>query len=157
PVDERPARPAGCGAHPHRDQPLAAGPARAQREAGMSPRVSTLLRVPHFNPAALWIFGVIFAVLVVATTVVWLLGRLTRGRACTARPLLSRTWGVLGGALPLAPTPPRPVSRLLFAFVSFLALRESLSPVPPRRADRVVLFWAYLAIPLQYLWIGMHW
>ncbi len=29
--------------------------------------------------------------------------------------------------------------------------------IPTRRADRRVLFWAYLAIPVQYLWIGMDW
>lgn len=38
----------------------------------------------------------------------------------------------------------------LLAFVSFLALKEYLSIIPTRRADRRVLIWAYLAIPLQY-------
>lgn len=39
---------------------------------------------------------------------------------------------------------------VLLAFVSFLALKEYLSIIPTRRADRRVLIWAYLAIPLQY-------
>jgi predicted CDP-diglyceride synthetase/phosphatidate cytidylyltransferase len=26
-----------------------------------------------------------------------------------------------------------------------------------RTADHVVLFWAYLSIPLQYYWLGIHW
>jgi phosphatidate cytidylyltransferase len=29
--------------------------------------------------------------------------------------------------------------------------------IPTRRADRRVLFWAYLAIPLQYWWAGREW
>jgi phosphatidate cytidylyltransferase len=41
--------------------------------------------------------------------------------------------------------------------VSFLALKEFLSLIPTRRADRRVLFWAYLAIPLQYYWVYTEW
>jgi phosphatidate cytidylyltransferase len=45
-------------------------------------------------------------------------------------------------------------SIVFFAFVSFLALKEYLSLIPTRRADRRVLFWAYLTIPVQYWWVG---
>jgi len=48
----------------------------------------------------------------------------------------------------------RVVSLVFFAFLSFLALKEYLSMIPTRRADRRVLFWAYAAIPVQYLWAG---
>jgi phosphatidate cytidylyltransferase len=43
------------------------------------------------------------------------------------------------------------------AFVSFLAFKEFLSLIPTRRADHRVLFWAYLAIPIQYSWIAIGW
>ncbi|VAW63249.1 Phosphatidate cytidylyltransferase [hydrothermal vent metagenome] len=46
---------------------------------------------------------------------------------------------------------------VFFAFVSFLALREFMSILPTRQADRNVLFWAYLSIPLQYYWVGSGW
>ncbi len=46
---------------------------------------------------------------------------------------------------------------IFFAFVSFLALKEFLSIVPTRQADRRVVFWAYVAIPLQYFWVGEAW
>jgi phosphatidate cytidylyltransferase len=46
---------------------------------------------------------------------------------------------------------------VLFAFASFLAFKEYLSLIPTRRADRRVLFWAYLAIPVQYVWIHVGW
>ena len=123
----------------------------------MTSRLSGLLRVPLFNPAVLWIFGAIFVVLAVATAVVWLLGRLKPEKDWTELRLRIRTWWVIVGVFALALNLYRVVSLVLFAFVSFLALREYLSLVPTRRADRIVLFWAYLAIPLQYLWIGMHW
>jgi phosphatidate cytidylyltransferase len=51
----------------------------------------------------------------------------------------------------------RTISLLFFAFVSFLALKEYLSLIPTRRADRRVLFWTYLAIPIQYWWIAREW
>ncbi|MEZ6048409.1 MAG: phosphatidate cytidylyltransferase [Planctomycetaceae bacterium] len=44
-----------------------------------------------------------------------------------------------------------------FGFVSFLGMKEYFSLIPARRADRRVLFWAYLSIPLQYYWIHIEW
>ena len=57
--------------------------------------------------------------------------------------------------------PARPaVSIVFFAFLSFLALKEYLSLIPTRRADRSVLLWAYLADPAavpvgRIDWYGM--
>lgn len=46
---------------------------------------------------------------------------------------------------------------ILIAFICFLALKEFLSITPSRRADRRVLFFAYLTIPLQFYWIWIGW
>ncbi len=46
---------------------------------------------------------------------------------------------------------------ILFAFISFLALKEFLSIVPTRQADRRIIFWAYLSIPLQYYFVSIQW
>lgn len=46
---------------------------------------------------------------------------------------------------------------VLFALISFLALKEFFSIVPIRQADRHVVFWAYLAIPVQYYWVAIEW
>jgi phosphatidate cytidylyltransferase len=46
---------------------------------------------------------------------------------------------------------------VLFAFISFLALKEFFSIVPTRMADRRVIFWAYLSIPVQYYWVANEW
>ncbi len=51
----------------------------------------------------------------------------------------------------------RLISLIFFTFISFLALKEYLSLIPTRRADRRVLLWAYLAIPVQYFWIARDW
>lgn len=42
-------------------------------------------------------------------------------------------------------------------FINYLALKEFLSLIPTRRADRRVLLWAYLAIPAQFYFIYIHW
>lgn len=52
---------------------------------------------------------------------------------------------------------PITVSILFFALLSFLALKEFFSIVPTRQADRRVLLWAYLAIPVQYYWVATGW
>ncbi|MBX2848436.1 MAG: phosphatidate cytidylyltransferase [Acidiferrobacterales bacterium] len=44
-----------------------------------------------------------------------------------------------------------------FAFLSFLMLKEFLSIVPTRLTDRRAIFWAYVAIPVQYFWIYIEW
>ena len=46
---------------------------------------------------------------------------------------------------------------VFFGFLSFLILKEFLSIVPIRQADRRVVFWLYLAIPLQYYWVSSAW
>jgi phosphatidate cytidylyltransferase len=68
-----------------------------------------------------------------------------------------RTWWIMATVFMVALVLGRRVSLVFFAFLSFLALKEYLSLIPTRRADRRVLFWAYLAIPVQYYWIGIDW
>ena len=46
---------------------------------------------------------------------------------------------------------------VLFGFISFLMLKEFLSIVPTRQNDRRAIFWAYLAIPIQYYWVHIGW
>ena len=48
-------------------------------------------------------------------------------------------------------------SIIFFGFLSFLALKEFCSIVDLRQADRRVLFWAYLAIPVQYYFVFIGW
>ena len=43
------------------------------------------------------------------------------------------------------------------AFIAYLALKEYLSLTPTRRADRRVLFFAYLSITIQFVLIGFNW
>ena len=68
-----------------------------------------------------------------------------------------RTWG--GIFLFLLPVllAPSPWPYVLLGLVSFLAFKEFITLTPARRQDRWAFLWAYIAIPLQYLWAGMSW
>lgn len=99
----------------------------------------------------------ILGVLVAATLSTAILGR--------ARPTMDlgeirvriRSWWIMAGLFGLALVVERGWSLIFFAFVSYLALKEYLSLIPTRRADRRVLLWVYIAVPIQYLWIYMEW
>jgi len=109
------------------------------------------------SPVVGWALAGIFAILLAATAAVWALGRLRPAADWTELRQRVRTWWIMAAVFALAMVLSRRVSLVFFAFVSFLALKEYLSLIPTRRADRSVLLWAYLAIPLQYLWIDMRW
>jgi phosphatidate cytidylyltransferase len=99
----------------------------------------------------------IVALLLVATTTVALLSRLRPQRDWTELRLRIRTWWIMATLFAGSLLLPQTAALCFFAFVSFLALKEYLSLIHTRRVDRGVLAWIYLAVPLQYLWIGMRW
>ena len=111
----------------------------------------------HATWPVLAVLGSIFTLLLAAT--LWL--RLTGARLTqdSRRELSARiaSWWVMAGVFSAALLLSRTAFIVFFAFVSFLAFKEYLSLIPTRRADRRVLFWAYLAIPVQYWWIGIDW
>lgn len=99
----------------------------------------------------------IFGLLLLATLVAWLLGRLRPGLDLGEVRLRIRSWWLMAAVFAVAMLLSRALSLVFFALVSFLALKEYLSLIPTRRADRGVLLWAYLAIPVQYFWIVDAW
>jgi phosphatidate cytidylyltransferase len=68
-----------------------------------------------------------------------------------------RTWWWITAAVTAAVVLGSWTSILLIAALSFVAFRELNSVVPARQADRVILGLAYLAIPVQYVWVAMGW
>jgi len=108
-------------------------------------------------PSVQWTLAGLFAVLAVVTAVLWLLRRRYSGRDW--RELTDRTnsWWVLVIVFAVAILVGRVASLVFLAIMCFLALKEYFSLIPTRRVDRRVLFWAYLAIPVQFYWIGTGW
>lgn len=99
----------------------------------------------------------LFGILMLASAVLVAMRRAKPDRDFTALGQRIRTWWIIASVFTLAIALPRNYALVFFGILSFLALKEFLSLIPTRRADRRVLFWAYLAIPIQYLWIGIEW
>jgi phosphatidate cytidylyltransferase len=98
----------------------------------------------------------VFGVLAAATIVVAVLSRRSGGNApeLTAR---TRTWWWIVAPMSLALLAGPTATAILFALVSFLAIREFLSIIPVRQVDRTAILIAYLAIPLQYWFVYDDW
>jgi phosphatidate cytidylyltransferase len=104
----------------------------------------------------LYMLGVVI-LLILATAITLALKRLKPGKDFGEPLLRIRTWwliiALLFGALLLS----RGVAIVFFGLISYLAFKEFITLIPTRRADHRVLFWAYLAIPLQYFWAYIEW
>lgn len=99
----------------------------------------------------------IFVLLAFATIALIVISRRQPDRDLRELSQRTKSWWIITILFALALTIGTYGGIILFAFVSFLALKEFLSLIPTRQVDRRVLFWVYLAIPVQYLWVGMAW
>ena len=108
-------------------------------------------------PGMLGALAGVYGVLVIATLALFGLRRYQPDKDHTELVQRTRSWWVMITIFTLAMLLSRTISIVFFAILSFLALKEYLSIIPTRRADRRVLFWAYLAIPFQYLWVAQGW
>jgi phosphatidate cytidylyltransferase len=108
-------------------------------------------------PGVRLVLGGILGLLIVASGVTWAL--LRKGPADKYAELAARvkSWWVMVAIFVVAIAVDRRLSIVFFGLISFLALKEYLSLIPTRRADRRVLFWAYLSIPVQYYWVYKGW
>lgn len=104
----------------------------------------------------------VVVVLVTASTIAFVLGR--RAKTPKARNTVANlearinAWWVMVGLMVGALAVGRGAVVVLFAILSFLALRELLTLVPSRRSDHSSLFWSFfLAVPVQYTLLWTEW
>lgn len=101
--------------------------------------------------------AVIYAILTVATLINGLLVVLVKKHDWRELTLRIRSWWVIITVFALAMISPLWLGLTIFGFISFLALKEYLTLIPTRLSDHMPLLWMFIAIPLNYLWIGMDW
>ena len=106
-----------------------------------------------FNSPVHLTIGGLFAVLIAATVIVHMM---RRGQPDAHKELAARTksWWFMIAIFSVAMLTSPMVSVFFFALLSFLAFKEFVSMIPLRQADRRVLFWAYLTIPIQYYFVA---
>lgn len=114
------------------------------------------------NIALLRLFGGLIVLLVVAT----IAGRVIAWRTTDERSLQTvqnlnariNAWWVMCLIFAISVVIGPIGSVILFALISFLALREFITLVPTRPADHRALLWSFFLItPLQYLLVAVHW
>jgi phosphatidate cytidylyltransferase len=101
-----------------------------------------------------WVVGGILAILVIASIVIRVLPHQAESESYIELKRRVQSWWVMVFIFVGALVIDRRLSVIVFAFISFLALKEYVSAIPTRRVDRRALFWAYLSIPVQYYWAG---
>ncbi len=111
----------------------------------------------NLNINVLWSLGGLYAILVGASLISVFLKQTNPDKNYTELIQRIKSWWIMITLFSLAMVLSKTVSLIFFGLISFLALKEYLSIIPTRRADRRVLFWAYLAIPIQYYWISIEW
>jgi phosphatidate cytidylyltransferase len=102
-------------------------------------------------------FAGVLVLLVCASTVTAGLIRMHPERNYLELRLRIQTWWWLVLLMLAALSMPSSYAMVIFGLISFLAFKEFRSIAPTRRADHRVLLLAYLAIPVQYLWVGIAW
>jgi phosphatidate cytidylyltransferase len=110
----------------------------------------------------LYLFGGVLGVLLIASVIGMIMSR--RAKSDAGRALIAnlnartRAWWTMCAIFALSLLIGRMGTLVLFALLSFLALREYMTLVPTRRGDHRTLFWVFFIItPLQYYLIGIDW
>ena len=117
---------------------------------------AALARVVGMPPVLAWGYGAVLLALVLGSLAAFALARLKPGAEGTNLKARMSSWWVMALLLLAALLLGWQATALLFAFVSFLGLREFLSLAPARREDRLIIAFVYLTIPASYLFVILH-
>ena len=111
----------------------------------------------QLTPQIVGVLVILLAILMISSFAVRVIAGANPGKDYAEVRQRIRTWWFIIAIFAIAICISRTATICLMALISFLALKEFLSLIPTRRADRRVLLWAYLAIPVQYYWIATDW
>ena len=115
-----------------------------------------------FDKETYWLVGGVLTLLVVSSLIGWLLSLRVKDYKSKANVqnlnARTRAWWMMALIFGLAMATGDIGSIILFAFISFLALREFITLTPTRLGDHRTLFWVFFIIlPLQYYLIVIKW
>jgi len=119
------------------------------------------MMILHDRPLAITLF-LLFGVLILSSLIGWLLSRQVRSpdNRDTIANLNARVnaWWVMTAVFLLSVMVGPLGSVILFALMSFLALREYLALSPTLRADHRALLWlVFVVLPLNYVLVATRW
>jgi phosphatidate cytidylyltransferase len=100
---------------------------------------------------------VVLGVLVVASAAVAALKRARPRADFSELAARVRAWWVMAAVFFAAIAVSNRLSLVFFGFMSFWAMKEYVTLLKTRPADHHALVFTFLAIPIQYVWIGIGW
>ena len=105
------------------------------------------------------VVGLIFGILVFASILFWIMGKVRPQGDFSELKMRTKSWWAMATIFVLATIVHSVITFISLGLLSFFALRE-LSAISKniREADRKVLIWCYLSIPIQYYlaYIGQY-
>jgi phosphatidate cytidylyltransferase len=105
-----------------------------------------------------WLMGlIVLAVLAVSSVIVAVLRWRKPAANFTELSARVKGWWIMASVFFLAIAVHTRISIIFFAFLSFWALKEYITLLHTRPADHRALVWAFLAVPVQYLWVAKDW
>ncbi|MEQ1843437.1 MAG: phosphatidate cytidylyltransferase, partial [Verrucomicrobiales bacterium] len=114
------------------------------------------------DPHTQLLLSLVLGILVIATIIGAVLS--SRAKSDGARATMAnlnariRSWWVMAAIFSATVLLGPIFTTVLFALLSFLAMREFITLNRTERADHEILFWAFFVIlPLHYLLVGIHW
>ncbi|WP_426447027.1 phosphatidate cytidylyltransferase [Siccibacter colletis] len=112
----------------------------------------------NMDPALSLLLMGLFGVLAVASLIGFALSRRYKNATIANLNARIRAWWLMCTVSVIAMLIGPTGSVVLFALMSFFALRECITLMPTRRGDHEALFWCFFAIlPVQYFLVGFDW
>ncbi len=99
----------------------------------------------------------IVAVLIISTIITKIMKQKNNSSGLKEVEMRIRSWWLMFIIFTFALIIHSTISLIFMALLCFLALKEYFSLIPFNRAHRLVLFWAYMTIPIQFLLIYLGW
>jgi len=114
---------------------------------------SNLFKDEAVTTVALLVFGILTFATLLFYTIGWI------NPKANLKELKTRTksWWIMASVFIIAMTFNPIISYIAIAFLSFVAFRELYSILGFRKSDRQAIFWAFLAIPIQYYLAYIGW
>lgn len=113
-------------------------------------------QLPPIAWPLVWGLAGVLALLTLGALAAALLPRLRPGHDYTNLRQRVNSWWVMTALLAAAIGLGWQATLVLFAAISFVALREFLSLAPARREDRLIILGSYLVVPASYAWIAIN-
>mgnify|MGYP001492023209 FL=1 len=98
----------------------------------------------------LFILCVIFGVLIICSSIFGFISLMNKSDSVSELVVRTNSWWKIAIGITVVATAPAIIGTIVLAYVVFVALREMLSIIPLRTADRIVLVASYFAIPIQF-------